>query len=60
MTLPGFEGIAYPASTGIGTCSRDIVMSCIAMSTSRDDVEGWCKRKRECCRLWRLPSSAAR
>lgn len=29
---------AYPASTGIGTEGRDIVMSCIALETDRDDV----------------------
>jgi enamine deaminase RidA (YjgF/YER057c/UK114 family) len=39
MTLPGFDRIAYPASTGIGTCGRDIVMSSIALSTERDDVK---------------------
>ncbi|MFZ5832230.1 MAG: hypothetical protein ACOY3P_19265 [Planctomycetota bacterium] len=28
----------YPASTGIGTNGRDLVMSCIALCTERDDV----------------------
>ena len=36
--LPGFNGDVYPASTGIGTDSGDVVMSCIAMDTQRDDV----------------------
>jgi enamine deaminase RidA (YjgF/YER057c/UK114 family) len=38
MTLPGFDRPIFPASTGIGTDGRDIVMSCIALSTPRDDV----------------------
>jgi len=28
----------YPASTGIGTDSRDVLMSCLALSTKRDDI----------------------
>jgi enamine deaminase RidA (YjgF/YER057c/UK114 family) len=35
---PGFDPVVYPASTGIGTEGRDIVMSCIALETSRDDI----------------------
>lgn len=38
MTLPGRDRPIYPASTGIGTDGRDIVMSCIALSTPRADV----------------------
>ena len=38
MTLPGRDRPIYPASTGIGTDGRDIVMSCIALSTPREDV----------------------
>ncbi len=30
----------YPASTGIGANSRDVVMSCIALATDRDDIVG--------------------
>ncbi len=30
---------SYPASTAIGTSGADIVMSCIAMATDRDDVK---------------------
>lgn len=30
----------YPASTGIGANSRDVVMSCIALATERDDIIG--------------------
>ncbi len=28
----------YPASTGIGTDSRDVLMSCLALSTKREDI----------------------
>jgi enamine deaminase RidA (YjgF/YER057c/UK114 family) len=35
---PGVTGEIYPASTGIGADNRDIVMSCIAVSTLRDDL----------------------
>ncbi len=28
----------YPASTGIGTDGRDLLMSCVALATKRDDV----------------------
>jgi enamine deaminase RidA (YjgF/YER057c/UK114 family) len=31
-------GTVYPASTGIGTDNHDVVMSCIAFSTDRDDI----------------------
>jgi len=37
-TPDGFTGPVYPASTGIGTDNRDVVMSCIAFSTGRDDI----------------------
>ncbi len=33
-----YEGDVYPASTGIGTSNGDIVMSCIAIGTNRDDL----------------------
>ncbi len=36
--LPGIKETVYPASTGIGTDTRDIVMSCMALTTKRDDV----------------------
>lgn len=32
------RGIVYPASTGIGADGRDLLMSCVALSTKRDDV----------------------
>jgi len=35
---PGFQGEIYPASTGIGTDNRDVLMSCIALATDRKDV----------------------
>jgi enamine deaminase RidA (YjgF/YER057c/UK114 family) len=35
---PGFDGEVYPASTGIGTDNRDVLMSCIALVTDRKDV----------------------
>ena len=31
-------GAIYPASTGIGTDGRDLLMSCVALATERDDV----------------------
>jgi enamine deaminase RidA (YjgF/YER057c/UK114 family) len=37
-TPPGWQKPVYPASTGIGAEGRDIVMSCIAMATDREDV----------------------
>ena len=39
-TPDGFSPIMYPASTGIGADSRDVVMSCIALATERDDIIG--------------------
>jgi enamine deaminase RidA (YjgF/YER057c/UK114 family) len=35
-----FNGLLYPASTGIGADSRDVVMSCIALATDRKDIVG--------------------
>ncbi len=35
---PGFNPTVYPASTGIGADGRDVLMSCIALSTERDDI----------------------
>ncbi len=35
---PGFNPKVYPASTGIGSDGRDVVMSCIALSMERDDI----------------------
>jgi enamine deaminase RidA (YjgF/YER057c/UK114 family) len=35
---PGVQGAVYPASTGIGTDNHDILMSCIAIATERDDL----------------------
>ncbi len=35
---PGINGAVYPASTGIGTDNHDILMSCIAIATDRDDL----------------------
>lgn len=34
----GFNGSVYPASTGIGTDDQDVLMSCLALDTQRDDV----------------------
>ena len=39
-TPDGFNPVMYPASTGIGANSRDVVMSCIALATDRDDIVG--------------------
>lgn len=39
-TPDGFDPIMYPASTGIGADNRDVVMSCIALATERDDILG--------------------
>lgn len=39
-TPEGFNPKVYPASTGIGSDSRDVLMSCIALSTERDDIVG--------------------
>jgi enamine deaminase RidA (YjgF/YER057c/UK114 family) len=36
--MPGVTETVYPASTGIGTDIRDIIMSCIAVTTKRDDL----------------------
>jgi len=38
-TPPEVNGTVYPASTGIGSDGRGILMSCIALETSRDDVK---------------------
>jgi len=38
LVLPGFDGVVYPASTGIGTDDRDVAMSCIALVTDRRDI----------------------
>ncbi len=35
---PGVAETIYPASTGIGTDVRDVIMSCLALSTKRDDI----------------------
>ncbi|MHC4398843.1 MAG: Rid family hydrolase [Planctomycetota bacterium] len=37
-TPEGFNPTFYPASTGIGADNRDVTMSCIALSTERDDI----------------------
>ena len=34
-----YKGAVYPASTGIGTSNGDIVMSCIAIATEREDLK---------------------
>jgi enamine deaminase RidA (YjgF/YER057c/UK114 family) len=34
----GMNSAIYPASTGIGADDRDVVMSCIAFATDRDDI----------------------
>jgi len=39
-TPDGFDPVVYPASTGIGTDGSDVVMSCIALDTERDDIVG--------------------
>jgi enamine deaminase RidA (YjgF/YER057c/UK114 family) len=36
---PAPDGAVYPASTGIGTDSRDVLMSCVALATDRKDVK---------------------
>jgi enamine deaminase RidA (YjgF/YER057c/UK114 family) len=36
---PGIKQPVFPASTGIGTSNRDVVMSCIALSSTRDDIQ---------------------
>ncbi len=38
LVPPTQQGTVYPASTGIGTDNHDVVMSCIAFSTDRDDI----------------------
>lgn len=35
---PGVNCAVYPASTGIGAGDRDIMMSCIALATERQDI----------------------
>jgi enamine deaminase RidA (YjgF/YER057c/UK114 family) len=35
----GFNKETYPASTGIGTSDREVLMSCIALDTRRDDIK---------------------
>jgi enamine deaminase RidA (YjgF/YER057c/UK114 family) len=40
LVSPEQNGAVYPASTGIGTEGRDVMMSCIAFATSREDVAG--------------------
>jgi enamine deaminase RidA (YjgF/YER057c/UK114 family) len=39
LVPPGYNGDVYPASTGIGTEGKGVVMSCMAMDTARDDVK---------------------
>jgi len=36
---PSVNGAVYPASTGIGTSNRDIMMSCVALATARRDIQ---------------------
>jgi len=36
--VDGFDRTVYPASTGIGADNRDVVMSCAAFVTNRDDI----------------------
>ena len=38
QTPPGFDRTFYPASTGIGTEGSNVVMSCIALATEREDI----------------------
>jgi enamine deaminase RidA (YjgF/YER057c/UK114 family) len=38
LVPPTQQGTVYPASTGIGTDNHDVVMSCIAFATDRDDI----------------------
>lgn len=38
LTPPECNSTVYPASTGIGTDSRDVLMSCIAFAADRDDI----------------------
>lgn len=35
---PSFDKTVYPASTGIGTSGKGIMMSCIALDTDRSDI----------------------
>jgi enamine deaminase RidA (YjgF/YER057c/UK114 family) len=37
--LPAYQGEVYPASTGIGTSNRDVMMGCIALATDRPDLQ---------------------
>ncbi|HBT75919.1 MAG TPA: hypothetical protein DEB39_03140 [Planctomycetaceae bacterium] len=38
LLFPGYNGIAFPASTGIGADDVDITMAATAIATDRDDV----------------------
>ncbi len=38
IVAPGYQGTVYPASTGIGADNRDVIMSCIAFATDRNDI----------------------
>lgn len=38
LTPEEYEGVVYPASTGIGADDADVVMSVLAVQTERDDV----------------------
>ncbi|MGQ9574360.1 MAG: Rid family hydrolase [Thermoguttaceae bacterium] len=38
LVPPGVDGEVYPASTGIGADHRDVLLSCIALVTQRQDV----------------------
>jgi enamine deaminase RidA (YjgF/YER057c/UK114 family) len=40
LVAPSSNGTVFPASTGIGTDSRDVLMSCIALATTRKDIVG--------------------
>jgi len=35
---PGYNGSVYPASTGIGSEGRDVLMSCVALDSRRGDL----------------------
>lgn len=35
---PALDGLVYPASTGIGASDREVMMSCVALATDREDV----------------------
>jgi enamine deaminase RidA (YjgF/YER057c/UK114 family) len=38
LATPGRNGRIYPASTGIGTAGRGVMLSAIALATDRDDI----------------------